>query len=636
MHSQKLWPWLTFGMILFGLVAYAENTCVEKSPDGFLAVTVFVDEDGELQYNISVNDTLVLDDSRIGIVVDGNDLGKNVEMGPITRSNVHEIYPWYGKKSEIQNRYRSLNISMSQSGNPVRWILEARVYNDGFAYRYVVPGTGTRTVNGEKSEWILPANSEVWFQTNTLNYEGVYQKEFPERIDENTSMGLPATVELPQGGYAAITEGGLFNYSGLTLKTTGSHMLRSAFEDDPGGWKMEGEIRSPWRITLYASDLNGLVNCDLVSNVCPPPDEHLFPNGLNEEWIRPGRSVWSWWSERTGTMERQKWYVDKAAELGFEYSLVDGGWERWEEAGRDKWDLLQELVEYAAQRNVKIFVWRYWKSRPERNLNGVSDPADREDLFRRCREMGIAGVKIDFMDSESKDRIDFYTDVLRDAAKYQLMVNFHGANKPTGETRTWPNEITVEAVYGLENNRWWRMKPDRPPPDHYTSLPFTRMLAGFADYTPVTFDERALWGTSYALQLATAVVFTSPIVHWADNPGKYLESPALDMIKKMPAVWDETVVLPGSKIGDLAAFARRKGDDWWVAIMNSGQKRAFELDLTFLGMGNYAAQYAKDDLGRLDSMIVEKSHIQSSRAMTVHLNQGGGFVGYFHREKYAQ
>lgn len=630
MFDQKSWRLPIYGMLLFCFVAKGENSFVEKSPDGNLGVSLFVDEDSVLRYNIRFQDTPVLDDSRMGIVVDGNDLGRNVEMGQITRSNIHEIYPWYGKKSEIQNRYRALKISMSQTGSGEKWVLEARIYNDGFAYRYVVPGSDARIVNGEMSEWVLPAKSEVWFQTNTLNYEGVYKKNFPKRIEKNTSMGLPATVELPQGGYTAITEGGLFNYSGMTLKTTGSHRLRSAFEDDPEGWKIKGQIRSPWRITMYASDLNGLVNCDLVANVCPPPDKHLFPNGLCEEWIRPGRSVWSWWSERTGTMERQKWYVDKAAELGFEYSLVDGGWERWEEAGRDKWDLLQELVDYATQRNVKIFVWRYWKSRPERNLNGVSDPADREDLFRRCHEMRIAGVKIDFMDSESKDRINFYTDVLRDAAKYQLMVNFHGANKPTGETRTWPNEITVEAIYGLENNRWWRTKPDRPPLDHYTSLPFTRMLAGFADYTPVTFDDRALCGTSYTLQLATAVIFTSPIVHWADNPEKYLESPALDLIKKMPVVWDETVALPGCKIGDLAAFAKRKGNVWWVAIMNSGQERTLELDLSFLGKGNYGVHYAKDEKGRLDSMIVERSRVHDSGAMSISLNQGGGFVGHFY------
>jgi alpha-glucosidase len=257
-------------------------------------------------------------------------------------------------------------------------------------------------------------------------------------------------------------------------------------------------------------------------------------------------------------------------------------------------------------------------------MDGLETHEKRVDFFKRCKDAGAVGVKIDFMDSESKDRIDFYTGVLQDAAQAKLMINFHGANKPTGEDRTWPNEMTREGIRGLEYNKW-----DALPPDHYASLPFTRFLAGHGDFTPCTFNPRSLKGTTVTFQLATAVIYTSPVINWADNPNFYLESPALELIKRIPSVWDQTIVLPGCKIGELAGFARRKGNDWFIGVINgSNNKQEFGFDLSFLGKSNYKAMIARDKTGERTAMAVENAVVWEKQKIVVDLEAGGGFAAW--------
>ena len=325
--------------------------------------------------------------------------------------------------------------------------------------------------------------------------------------------------------------------------------------------------------------------------------------------------------------DRQQQWVDYAAEFGFECYLVDAGWEHtWKKPGKDKWDLLKELTTYAAERGVGIVVWKRWKTgRTEGiDMEGLDDPESRRNFFRRCKAAGAIGIKIDYMDSESKAMIDFYTAVLEDTADAQLMVDFHGANKPTGESRTYPHEVTREGVRGLEYNKWSAL-----PPHHYASLPFTRFLAGHGDFTPCTFNVETLKGTTFALQLATAVCYTSPVMFYADRPELYLESPAVDVFKAIPSVWDETRVLAGSAIGDLAVLARRRGDVWFVGIINGGAQRPYELNLSFLGNGRYAAVLLADNPARPDSLVRTETVVQSSSSLPVRMNAGGGFVAMF-------
>ena len=264
-----------------------------------------------------------------------------------------------------------------------------------------------------------------------------------------------------------------------------------------------------------------------------------------------------------------------AGELGFEYNLVEGFWERWPASD------LRELVEYSREHGVGIIVW-YHSGR-------LHTPEARREFFDRCSDAGVAGVKIDFFDNEAKEVVDLYQTLLKEAAEHRLIVDFHGANKPTGESRTWPNEMTREAIFGME------MRRVDSRAVHDATLPFTRYLAGHADYTAVNFGDRR-GDTTWAHQIATAAVFTSPLLVYAAHPQRLLENPAVAMIKSIPSTWDETIALPPSEIGKTAAFARRHGNKWFLAIVNGAEPQTIDVPLTFLADGDYQAILVRDGL----------------------------------------
>jgi alpha-glucosidase len=232
----------------------------------------------------------------------------------------------------------------------------------------------------------------------------------------------------------------------------------------------------------------------------------------------------------------------------------------------------------------------------------------------------VVGAKIDFFDHEHKEVVDLYQDLLRDAARHHILVNFHGANKPTGEGRTWPNELTREAVRGMESGRLTTRAR------HDATLPFTRFLAGPADYTPVHFGARRA-DTTATHQLATAVVFSGPLLTYGANPKALLASPAVELIKDVPCVWDETVVLPPSEVGELAVYARRRGTTWFVAAVNGPAARSVTVPLTFLGDGQYTVLEARDDAADPAAIRMGKATAERSGSVKIELPAGGGYVG---------
>jgi len=624
------------GLIIMTTHAGTHAQVSIKSPQGKVEVAVSVDPDGRLIYATRYAGRSVLAPSRIGVVVDGVDYGAGVELGTAAQRDFESRFAWRGNKSEVHLTGRAVSIPIRTKGGAA-WTLELSCFDNGVAYRCVIPGEGTRKVTGEAAAWEFADGTRAWCQPNTTNYEGVHERFAIDAIPADKfprGIGMPVTFELPGGGYAALAEANLLGYSGMTLvPVPGRRVLKSAFRDDPQGWPMSGDIHTPWRVLMLSEDLNGLVNNDMVPALCPPPDPQLFPDGIRTDWLEPGRCFWQWWAYDDGGTHwsKQKWFVDRAAELNCRYYLVDEGWEHsrqeWASEGKDVWARLKELCDYARGKGVGIWVWRGWTANERRQWPGLETPQKREDFFRRCAEAGVKGTKIDFMDSESHDRLAFYEDCLRVAARYRVMVNFHGAYKPTGEARTWPNEMTREGVRGLEYNKW-----DILPPTHYASLPFTRFLAGHGDFTPTTFQPERLKGTTFAQQLAGSVVFTSPILCWADKPDLYLASPAVEFIRHVPTVWDETVVLPGSAIGELAAIARRSGRDWYVGVINGGKAREFTLDFAFLPGGDYRADLFVDAPGEAAKLDVQRDvGVNASTQRVIRLNDGGGFVATIRR-----
>lgn len=603
------------------------------SPDGKLVTEISVDATGQLQYVIRYQGSDIIETSPLGVVVDDIDLGQGVTNIVATSPvEVNETYPTRGTHSKATNHYNEITVTVRRVGEGERTLdVIFRLFDDGVAFRYVFTGAGPHTITRESTRWTLPEGSFVWFQPNTGNYESIY---FGATIGQfDNSMGPPATVELPNdAGYITLTEGNLFGYSGMSFATDlVSRVIEPEFLDDDE-WQVAGGSASPWRLVIFSPDLNGLVNSDMVQNVSPPPDPILFPEGLDTPWIQPGRALWSFWSDFDSGyfFDIQQQFVDYAVQLGVEYVVVDAWWELgFPFDSLDQFDRLAELVDYAHAdgRNVDIWVWKSWWE--------ILGPDERLPFFDAVKNAGAVGVKVDnnaASNNESQVSVVVYENILRDAAERELMINFHGCNKPTGRSRTYPNEITRESFAGLElNGIAWEFDQFLPT-QHNTILPFTRFVAAPGDYTPVTFDERKLGDSTFAHQLATAGIFASPLMHWADDPTILLaQTDVLDVLQAMPVMWDETVILDVSEIGELVAMARRSGDDWYLFVINGNSfsaKTLTNVDLSFLGGGGYTAIWLADAT-KTSFDRQDVTGVNASTPLNIDLLPGGGFVGVF-------
>jgi alpha-glucosidase len=605
--------------LLFIIFFFSKGICgarpvVISSPDKNLQLYIGEAANGKLYYYLEFNKAVVIESSTLGLTINGNviDEGKLIN---ISRYSINETYSYRGVHSLVTNKCNGAKISFA---GKINLIIEARVFNDGIAFRYLIKGKDSSSIEKDNTGFIIPAGSTTWSQSNIKYYEGKYVKKMILDFKAGDLVGPPITIQFPANeGYAAITEAGLVDFGGMSLKYTGSRSFESNLT---GITKKYGNFETSWRVIEIGKDLNTLVNCDIIANVSPPFDPKLFPKGYNTDWVKPGRSVWSWLAEkkRSITLENMKYFSDQAAALGFEYNLVDEGWSNWKDTinNRSAWDMMKELVDYSAKKGVKIWVW---KAYPDRGgIAGINTTEKRKIFFQKCKDLGIAGMKVDFFDSESQEIIKFYQASLRDAAAYNLMMDFHGANKPTGEERTWPNEMTREGVRGLENQAPWA-------PTN-TIIPFTRYLAGSGDFTPVHFGNR-LGEVSWAHHIASMIVFTSSFLCLGADPQSVLDNPCRQMIQSIPSTWDETIALPDSKIGELVLFARRKGSTWFLAAMNGSKEPVtLQLPLSFLKKGTYKLAVVKDDKQKQANAILEDQKVIPSSILTIEINGSGGYV----------
>jgi alpha-glucosidase len=620
---------LTATVVCAAASASAAPTVRVESPGGDLRYTITADG-GRLAHALAREGAPVVERSPLGIRLDGLDLGDGVALGAVERYRTDQTYPWRGVHATAIDRSRGARIGVRHLKSGTSYVVDVRAFDDGVAFRVVVPGAaGQNRVPDAASAFVLPAGSVVWYHgLNAGHYEDLYARRTIEEIPSGDWAAPPVTFRLPAGrGYGSITEAALRDYAGMALQADGARGLRVRLAHDaPASYPfrlryghdeekrlaaaaaISGTITTPWRVVMAGRDLHTLVNSDVVHNLAPPPDAGLFPQGFATPWLRPGRAVWRYLDGGENTVEGIKEFTRLAAELGFEHHVVEGQWQRWSEAD------LRHVIADAKEKGVGIWLWRHSRT--------LVDPQERRAFFRMAQDVGAAGVKVDFLDHEAREVIQRYHAILRDAAEHRLMVNFHGANKPAGEARTWPNEMTREAVRGLEYGRTeaWAA--------HNATLPFTRMLAGHADYTPVVFGERRK-ETSWAHQVATAAVFTSPLLVYGGHPQSLLASPAREMIRAIPSVWDETVVLPGSAIGEVAALARRRGQTWFVAVVNGPEPRTLRVDLAFLKDGPYRSLQVRDDPAQAASLEVETGTARGGDVLTVALRGAGGFVARF-------
>lgn len=604
---------LTFAGSLPLAAAHAQK-CEVASPNRAVMITVDTSKGGNLSYRVTFKKQPVVLPSALGVLLDGQNLGSRVTLGKASRRSAKETYATFGNDNTATNEYQEALLPVTGGAKPTPWTLEVRAYNDGVAYRYRIPGSGKRYIEGEASGWSLPDGSTLWYQDDrNRSYEAPYVRSDAGAVATGVTLAAPAAVKLPGTlGYAMLTEANLVNYSDMVLKATGPGTFAATFPNDAGGWDASGEIVSPWRVTMVASDLNTLVNSDLVKNLCPPPAKEL----QGAKWIRPGRSSWHWLYSGAPKFAEQRQWVDWTKQMGFEYYLIDDGWKDWKDKNKDAWANLKDIIDYAKSQGVEIFAWV--------NSNEVFTPAQRREYFAKAKAAGVVGLKIDFPNPANVEWVNWYVDTSRDIAAYQLMVDYHGALKPTGLERTFPNELTREAIRGRENGK--------QTPLHDTTLPFLRYVQGPADFTPAEFRPDRLRQSSFAHELAQAVVYTSPFLCYGGGPQDFLASPARDLIKAIPAVWDETRVLPDSEIGELAVFARRTGNDWFIGIVNGADARTISVDLGFLGAGDYTAEQFGDSPERTDAWSQSTNTVNRKTKLAVSLRSSGGYVARITRK----
>lgn len=628
---------------LIGLLLSILTPCLLEAQKAQLNIKT---EANDLCFDVLFEGKQVISTSPLGMNIDHIQLGKDVSVTPI--KNAEEKYQTYVIKKNDGSSY----------------FLDTWAFDDGVALRYRIPSEGPRCIYSEATSYTFPSNTRVWYASGPFQYGWLqeYQDRLTDTI-ENELLAPPATFHLPSGVYAAITEANLFNFHGAMLFGKKPNTVQFGYVENKGHletgiitglppskywhevvrnvpWivypnKDTKEITTPWRVLMLANDLNGLVNNRIISQVSNKPDPTLFPKGSQTDWIKPGRSVFTWLVEGNDRLSvaNHKKYVDGAAELGLQSVVVDDGWEFWAQTeknanGRSKWEILKELVDYARTKGIDIWVWRPSSPRSgNRSDIGLVDSAERNNFINKCAEVGVKGLKIDFFHTENLFTVNLMENILKDAARAKLMVIFHGVNKPTGDSYTYPNLLAKEAVRGLEcvggEDSW------APGPEwtyHNTVLPFTRWLAGPADYTPLNFRNFCPKSVTFAHQLASIYMFTSPMLIFAADMEDMLSCPGRMFIEEVPVVWDETKVLSESAIGELAALARRKESIWYLSILNGGKERNQDIVLDFLPKGKYKITSAIDDGTNRKKIKVETRIVKNNQKINIKLLSGGGYI----------
>lgn len=598
------------------------------SPDSNVKFTLLSNPE-RLTFTVTLGATKVIEPAPLSMVLDGYDLSSGVVFRDLKRYQINDTYPWYGARSTAINQCNGAKIALQNDLSFTEYTLEVRVFNDGVAFRHVIPGdTNDVREPDEYTTFVIPDGSLVWYADMDGHYEAEYQKKGIADVQPGEWAGPPVTIKLPgEQGYASITEANLVKYSGLGLESDGRRgwkvglghrqplnypfELRYGREEGKRLGKpasIKGEITTPWRVVMVGRDLNVLANSTILPNLCPPPDPKLFPEGIKTGWIKPGRAVWRYVDGGDESFEGLKKFSLLAGKLGFEHHVIEGVWSKWTVEQR------KEMVEYSRAQGVGVWFWKHSKE--------LRTQEARQEFFKMLHDLGVVGAKIDFFDHEAKEVVDLYEAILEKAATYNILVVFHGANKPTGRERTWPNELVREAIRGMESSRLM----DRAR--HQTILPFTRYLAGPADYTTMIFSQRRR-DSSWPHQIASMAVFASPLLTIAANPDSILLNPAVDVIKSIPAIWDETIVLPASGIGELVLFARRSGTTWFLAAMCGPQAKTIQVPLDFLGDGSYKASMVRDNKVDAATVVLENKSVTKGDTVTIGMINGGGFIGRF-------
>ena len=647
--------------ILVVSVLMVSNACSQSgqvrlsSPNGDLVLKVETVASGEvsvsggqLAYSVTFKGKQLINRSALSLALQGqNPLGSNVQITKAETSEVDESYRLlFGKASSVHNDYNATRLYCQEPGEQGRkLIIEARAYDDAVAFRYVVPEQAALhdfRLTGERTEFRV-AKDAITYSLVLPNFRSMYESEYIKLpisafsnqggVGSTVLIGLPVLMEVPGVAWMSITEADLRGYSSMYLvnpsRSWEGHWFVSTLapqvEDTSVCVTGTLPLHSAWRIITVGEEPGRLIESNAMTNLSPPC-------ALKDiSWIQPGKSSWNWWSGSLGpdgkgtfTTATMKYYVDFAAQSGFEYMLIDAGWSMEGDVTKMNGTVdVPEVVRYAKAKNVRVWIWLHYRD-AVRQMN---------QAFPLYAEWGVAGLKIDFIERDDQKGIEFYYTAAQKAAQYHLMLDIHGSTKPSGIGRTYPNLLSYEGVLGMEQSK----AGCRDNPENQVTLPFTRMLAGPMDYTPGGFDnvtktkfeprmgQPMVMGTR-AHDLAMYVVYETPFQMVSDHPDAYEGQTSFQFIKDVPVVWDETKVLNGLP-GKYITIARRYGDQWFLGSMTNWASRQITIPLSFLGDGEYIAEIYSDasDANAFPKHVtIEKKTVNRTTSLTLDLASGGG------------
>lgn len=616
------------------LVAVMISSCHTEtldivSPDGDLKVTMEPAEEnafGEAAFSVDYKGGRILSRSTLGLETDTQKLAGNLKLKSVSAvKRVTDDYRMItGKRSHCVNEASERIYSFeNEAGQTLE--VTFRVYDDGIAFKYGInAAVDEENVIREHTTYTVPKGARRWMQ----QYDPGYEKFFPLSTDgkltnrpEVDLWGYPALVEPQDSVFVLITEANIRRgHCGSLLYNGGqcdSYQVRLADKQSVG----DGLWESPWRL-LIIGDLSDVVESTLVTDVSDPSKVE------DTEWINPGMVSWIYWAHNHGSKDYQivKEYIDLATRMKWPYDLIDWEWDEMGNGGN-----LQDAVKYALEQGIKPLLWynssTSWLGPGP--LYRLNKKEDREKEYKWLSDMGVAGIKVDFFTGDSVATMNYYMDLLEDAVKYKLMLNFHGATIPRGWQRTYPHLMSVEGVYGAE---WYNNNSilTNRAAEHNATLPFTRNVVGPMDYTPGTFsDSQHPHITSHGHELALPVIFESALQHMPDRPSVYegLPEAVKHLLSELPTAWDDTKLLAGYP-GVEVVMARRKGDVWYIAGINgTNEPRTLRAPLAAIPVSGKQVSLFKDGTDDRSFAIEENIPLSDEETgLEIKCLPRGGFV----------
>lgn len=650
---MKRFTTLSIVALLLGAPVLAQEYTV-GSPDGHIALTV--SNQATLTYSVQLDGKTLIAPSPMGFQLKGEpDMKGNfqVENDAKVKSGVEAWTPVVrNKHAQCQVPYQELTLQLKEKdGQCRRMVVVFRVMNDGVAFRYTlfgVPVLGNRQITRELTGYAVPETASLWipnfaYENGGKSYKSSQEGEFVETpvktIKDDLHAGLPGLIKVDADHWMALTEANLDNYPAFYLGRSteakdGFQLLDTkltpVWGEDESGVKVRFAEKnsSSWRVIMVGHNPGKFIESEIVRSL--NPDCAL----TNTTWIKPGMSAWDhWWSGEV-KMEQDviKEYIDFAAKEKWPYMLIDWTWygpyckpEACITSVAPQLNM-PEIIQYAKSKNVDIWLWL--------RCEDANNNDQYKDAFPLYHQWGVKGVKIDFMDRDDQDMVNWYRRIIKATAENELMLDFHGAYKPDGIERTYPHMLTREGVMGSEYYKF----SDRVTPEHNVTLAYTRLLAGQMDYTPGGFlnvtqkqfkqQSPTLVSNTRAAELAKFVVYESPFMCFCDHPRNVYGKVGEDFVQQVPTTWDDIHFISGTP-DTYVALAKKSGEQWYVGIINNSQQRTVSLDLSFLPDGTYTVEYWKDGK-RANQEATDCEHksinVSSAKPLSVKLASAGGYV----------